>query len=176
MEEEQPPFFIPARYKLLLKCYQDLRNANRFSRKPMPDKVRQEYITRSKEYNMYKHLEVQRLEQEAALQTKAHWDALLACEFLPDYLHDEAFTETEEDLYDDGHEFAPSTLYLEQVLRIFPKEYTNKLRMLPAYDETLMKFEEQGDKQVVEEVEEEPEKRQREEVEEEEPKAAPAKK
>ena len=70
-------------------------------------------------------------------------------------------------MYDDGHEFAPSTLYSEQVLRIFPKEYTNKLRMLPAYDETLMKFEEQGDKQVVEEVEEEPEKRQREEVEEE---------
>ena len=56
--EEQPPFFMPARYRLLVKCYQEFRNSNRFSRKPMPDAVRLELAKRSKEYNMYKHHEV----------------------------------------------------------------------------------------------------------------------
>ena len=56
--EEQPPFFMPARYKLLVKCYQEFRNSNRFSRKPMPDAVRLEFARRSKEYQQYKHHEV----------------------------------------------------------------------------------------------------------------------
>ncbi len=56
--EEQPPFFMPVRYKLFVKCYQEFRNSNRFSRKPMPDDVRAAYAARSKEYNMYKHHEV----------------------------------------------------------------------------------------------------------------------
>ena len=40
--EEQPPFYMPARYRLLVKCLQEYRNSNRFSRKPMPDEVRLE--------------------------------------------------------------------------------------------------------------------------------------
>ncbi len=38
---------------------------------------------------------------------------------------------------------------MEQILRIFPKEYTNRLRMLPAWEETLMKYDEtkSGDKE-----------------------------
>ena len=65
--EEQPPFFMPARYRLLVKCYQEFRNSNRFSRKPMPEAVRAEFVKRSKEYNMYKHHEVQMLEKESVL-------------------------------------------------------------------------------------------------------------
>ena len=41
--EEQPPFFMPARYKLLLKCYQEARNSNRFTRKPIPEALKLEY-------------------------------------------------------------------------------------------------------------------------------------
>jgi hypothetical protein len=48
--EEQPPFFMPARYKLLVKCYQEARNSNRFSRKPIPDPVKLEFAKKSKEY------------------------------------------------------------------------------------------------------------------------------
>ena len=58
---------MPVRYKLLVKCYQEFRNSNRFTRKAMPDAVRLEFARRSKEYNMYKHHEVQMLEKEAAL-------------------------------------------------------------------------------------------------------------
>ena len=36
----------------------------------------------------------------------------------------------------------PAILYTEQILRIFPKEYTNRLRLLPAWEETLMKYSE----------------------------------
>ena len=36
----------------------------------------------------------------------------------------------------------PGVMYMEQILRIFPKEYTNRLRMIPAFEETLMKYDE----------------------------------
>ena len=39
-------------------------------------------------------------------------------------------------------EFMPGVLYMEQILRVFPKEYTNRLRMLPAFEESLMKYDE----------------------------------
>ena len=92
--EEQPPFFMPMRYRLLVKCLQESRNSNRFSRKPMPDAVRLEYARRAKEYNMYKHLEVTQLEKESALNLKAQLNALDACLFLPDYLMDETLGES----------------------------------------------------------------------------------
>ncbi len=36
----------------------------------------------------------------------------------------------------------PAVLYMEQILRIFPKEYSNRLRMIPAFEESLMKYDE----------------------------------
>ena len=92
--EEQPPFFMPVRYKLLVKCYQEFRNSNRFSRKPMPEAVRTEFAKRSKEYQQYKHHEVQMLEKESTLSLKSQLNALEACLFLPDYLMEETFTES----------------------------------------------------------------------------------
>ena len=140
--EEQPPFFMPVRYRLLVKCLQESRNSNRFSRKPMPDAVRLEYARRAKEYNMYKHLEVTQLEKESALNLKAQLNALDACLFLPDYLMDETLGESGLQQAEALEEFQPGVLYMEQILRIFPKEYTNRLRMIPAFEETLMKYDE----------------------------------
>ena len=48
--EEMPPFFAPIRTKLYMKCVQEFRNSNRFTRKPMPKQVKEEYARRSKEY------------------------------------------------------------------------------------------------------------------------------
>ena len=140
--EEQPPFFMPARYKLLVKCYQEFRNSNRFSRKPMPEAVRVEFARRSKEYQMYKHYEVQQLEREGALHLQSQLSALEACLFLPDYLMEETLTESGAAYSEAMEEFMPGVLYIEQILRIFPKEYTNRLRMIPAWEETLMKYNE----------------------------------
>ena len=39
-------------------------------------------------------------------------------------------------------EFQPAALYMEQILKIFPREYTNRLRLMPAWEETLMKYDE----------------------------------
>ncbi len=92
--EEQPPFFMPARIKLLTKCYQEFRNSNRFVRKPMPDNVREEYARRSKEYNQYKNLEFRMLEKEANYALLTQMKALEACMFLPDYLMEETLNES----------------------------------------------------------------------------------
>lgn len=60
--EEQPLFFLPQRTKLFLRIMQDIRNNTRISRKPMPDAVREEYVAKSKEYNMYKQAEMRLME------------------------------------------------------------------------------------------------------------------
>ena len=140
--EEQPPFFMPVRYKLFAKCFQEFRNSNRFSRKPMPEEVRLELCKRSREYNMYKHHEVQMIEREANDHVKAQMSALEACLFLPDYLMDETLNETGAQQSEAMEEFMPGVLYMEQVLRMFPREYANRLRMLPAWEESLMKYDE----------------------------------
>ena len=82
------------------------------------------------------------LEKESTLQLKAQLSALEACLFLPDYLLEETFTESGLASSEAMEEFMPGVMYTEQVLRIFPKEYTNRLRLLPAWEETLMKYSE----------------------------------
>ena len=62
--------------------------------------------------------------------------------FLPDYLMEETLGESGSQAAESLEEFQPAILYMEQILRIFPKEYTNKLRMIPAWEETLMKYDE----------------------------------
>ena len=68
--------------------------------------------------------------------------ALDACLFLPDYLMEETLGESGLQQAEALEEFQPGVLYMEQILRIFPKEYTARLRMIPAFEETLMKYDE----------------------------------
>lgn len=60
--------------------------------------------------------------------------------FLPDYLLDEAWSDTGKLTSEAMDEFNPAQLYMEQMLRVFPREYAVKLRMQPAYEESLMKI------------------------------------
>jgi hypothetical protein len=36
------------------------------------------------------------------------------------------------------YEFRPCTLYTEQIMRIYPEELTCRLKILPAFEESLM--------------------------------------
>ena len=64
--------------------------------------------------------------------------ALDAVVFLPDYLMEEAIQDNGEMLNQDELEFKPSSLFIEQYMRIFPQELTCKLKVLPAFEESLM--------------------------------------
>ena len=142
INEDQPPFYMPARYKLYIKCLQEFRNSNRFSRKPMPDAVREEFVRRSKEYQAYKQCEQRMLDEEANLYAGTQIKALEAAFFLPDYLMEEAWSQTGEAEVEQNEEFLPAHMYTDQLLRIMPREFTSKIRMLPAFEETLMKYDE----------------------------------
>ncbi len=82
------------------------------------------------------------MEKESVQHIKSQLSALEACMFLPDYLMEETMTESGAQQAEALEEFQPAILYMEQILRIFPKEYTNRLRMMPSFEETLMKYDE----------------------------------
>jgi len=44
MGEEQPPFFLPPRYKLMFKVLTQNKNCTRIGRKPMPDDVKADFV------------------------------------------------------------------------------------------------------------------------------------
>ena len=73
-----------------------------------------------------------------------HEKALDALAYLPDYLFEEATSETGATLSDEMHEFQPGLLYMEQLLRIFPREIACRYKLIPAFEETLMRWHEAG--------------------------------
>ena len=142
--EDIPLFYTPARYKLLVKCYAEAKGNTRFGRKPMPPELKKEFIQRSKEYNQYKNLEIRKIEQEQMLMLREQIKAFDASLFLPDYLFEEVSSEQGGEMADQKADFKPSTLYMEQILNIFPREYTARMRLQPAYNEIFMKYDEKS--------------------------------
>ncbi|CDW77220.1 UNKNOWN [Stylonychia lemnae] len=140
--EDQPSFFTSPRTRLYVKLIQDYKNANRINRKPIPEEVKQELAKKSKEFFAYKHVERILLEKEANEFVISQYKAQQATIFLPDQLFEESFGDSGETRQLEMHEFMPAQLYLEQVLRIFPREYASRFRLSPAFEETLMKYEE----------------------------------
>eukprot|EP00351_Strombidinopsis_sp_SopsisLIS2011_P006072 CAMPEP_0116880272 /NCGR_PEP_ID=MMETSP0463-20121206/12180_1 /TAXON_ID=181622 /ORGANISM="Strombidinopsis sp, Strain SopsisLIS2011" /LENGTH=128 /DNA_ID=CAMNT_0004530643 /DNA_START=233 /DNA_END=619 /DNA_ORIENTATION=- len=121
---------------------QDTQNANYPARKPMPPALKKEFSEKSKEYHAYKIAEHNLVKKEEAVQLKASFEALDAVFFLPDYLMDECLNETGVNDHEDMGEFRPAQLYIEQTMRLFPREITHKFKLIPAFEETLMKIEE----------------------------------
>eukprot|EP00347_Sterkiella_histriomuscorum_P002067 403369599 len=140
--EEQPLFFQPQRTKIYMKIMQDIRNNHRISRKPMPDQVRQEFVEKSKDYHAYKLAELRLQEDEYNKNNIQTIEALDSIVFLPDQLFEECLAESGESRSMENFEYTSGNLYLEQILRIFPREYTVRLKFAPAFEETLMKYEE----------------------------------
>ena len=119
-----------------------MRNNHRISRKPIPDNVRQEFVQKSKEYHAYKVAELRILEEEYNKHLIHTLNALDSIVFLPDQLFEECLSESGESKSIENFEYTPGNLYMEQVLKIFPREYTTRLKISPAFEETLMKYEE----------------------------------
>ena len=78
------------------------------------------------------------MDREEAIVVNAQMKALDAVVFLPDYLMEEATSDNGETLLEDNYEFKPSSLYMEQILRIFPQEITVKYKLIPAFEESFM--------------------------------------
>lgn len=65
--------------------------------------------------------------------------------YLPDYLMEECMQDSGETASQDMAEFIPSILYTEQILRVYPRELSERLRMTPAFEESFMKIVEIND-------------------------------
>ena len=69
----------------------------------------------------------------------------MACAFLPDYLRNEVEQQGGQEMSDNFHEFKPTILFTEQMMRIFPRELAVRFKLMPAFEETLMRWQEQHD-------------------------------
>ena len=63
-EGDIPPFFLPARYKLLFKVIENSKNSTRIGRKPMPDELKKSFAAQAKEYSEYKQAQTLRMRKE----------------------------------------------------------------------------------------------------------------
>lgn len=68
--------------------------------------------------------------------------ALDAIVWLPDYLLEECLSEGGEIIQEDMVEFRPAVMYMDQMLRVFPREITCRWKLIPAFEESLMRIEE----------------------------------
>jgi hypothetical protein len=91
--EEMPSFFLPVRYKLMFKILQQNKSCTTVGRKPIPAELKAEFVQASHEYHAYKYYEKAQCDMEENNKIKAHYKAMDACVFLPDYLLEECFSE-----------------------------------------------------------------------------------
>lgn len=137
--EEVPPFFMPQRYKLLYRVMEDAKNSTRLGRKPMPVEVREKLAAVSKEYSEFKTAEKMYLDMERAKLITTQIKATDAIFYLPDYLLEEALSDSGHQAMEDAQEFVPSVVYMEQLMQMFPPEMTCRLRLIPAFEESFMR-------------------------------------
>ena len=66
----------------------------------------------------------------------------MAVQFLPDYLNDEVDQQAGDEVSENMSEFTPNMLYTEQMMRLFPREVAVRYKIYPAFEETLMRYQE----------------------------------
>ena len=69
----------------------------------------------------------------------------VACYFLPEYLQDEVAQQAGQEISENMEEFTPAMLYTEQMMRLLPRETAVRFKIFPAFEETLMRWQEQQD-------------------------------
>ena len=62
--ETPPDFLTPTRMKLFARLYQDMRNNNRITRKPVPAEEKKKLAEKAKEFAEYKAYERYHLQKE----------------------------------------------------------------------------------------------------------------
>ena len=62
--------------------------------------------------------------------------------FLPDYLKSEVDQQAGDEVAENMVEFQPNMLYTEQMMRLFPRELAVRFKIYPAFEETLMRYQE----------------------------------
>lgn len=75
-------------------------------------------------------------------QTDVQLKSLDALLFLPDYLLEECIDTQGAIESEDLNEFRPATLYMQQMIRLLPREVTARFKLTPAFEESLMRIEE----------------------------------
>ena len=118
---------------------EDHKNSSRLGRKPMPQEVKQKLAQVSKAYNEFKTAEKTLVDTEKMLQMRTQIKAMDAIIFLPDYLLEETMSDSGAQVTEDVGEFASAVVYMEQMMQMFPPEQTCRLRLLPAFEESLMR-------------------------------------
>jgi len=136
-------FSQPARQKLFFQLMQDQKNSGRIARKPVPVDVMEKFHEHAKEYAEFKTAEAILMRKEEVIMVNSQLKSLDATIFLPDYLMNEVYSDTGATTTQDMKEFRPAALYTEQVLRILPYEQTLQIRMIPGFEESFMKFEDE---------------------------------
>lgn len=126
---------------MLFKMMHDHKFTNRISRKPMPQELKEKMAKQCKEYNEYKMAEKLLLDKEENAQLNHHIATMDSLVFLPDYLFDEVTVEGGEAAEDDDYEFTPAMLYTEQLMRMYPREMSARLKLMPAVEEHFMREE-----------------------------------
>ena len=130
---------MPQRYKLLFKIMEDHKNCSRLGRKPMPIEIKQKLAAVQKEYNEFKVAEKTLMDLERSKFHNTQIRAMDAIMYLPDYLLQEAMSDSGQQASEDNYEFAPAVVYIEQIMTMFPPEQTARLRLIPAFEESLMR-------------------------------------
>ena len=69
MGETIPPFFIPPRYKLMLKMNEVARNNSRINRKPIPKKKQVAFATEAKDIAQYIQAQKIKLRKETEIMS-----------------------------------------------------------------------------------------------------------
>ena len=107
--------------------------------------VSSKFAQSAKDYAQYVHAQKLLLAEEDRKLHHQQYNTDVACLFLPDYLYEETQQQTGSELSENMVEFAPAMLYTEQLMRLLPRETAVRFKIFPAFEETLMRWQEQHD-------------------------------
>ena len=72
-----------------------------------------------------------------ALQNQEH--IMLSCQFLPDYLMEEALDTDHITGNEEMQEYRPENYFMEQILHLFPRDFVARMRLMPALSDAVQK-------------------------------------